>query len=365
MKTKVLFLLHLPPPVHGSSMVGQFIKESNLINTHLEGTYINLLASKNVGNTGKISLAKIWGFVITWFQLLKVLATNKPTLCYFAITATGAAFLRDVLLVVLLKFFRVKRVYHMHNKGVSRHNNSLFYTIMYKFIFKNAQVILLSNHLYFDVEKYVKKTEVYICANGIPEIKNIKPKTENKVVQLLFLSNLIESKGVYVLLESCKELDEANIKFKCNFIGGEGDISELDINNKIKEYNLQHKVHYLGRKYGKDKEEYYNKADIFVFPTYYHNETFGLVNLEAMQYSLPIVSTFEGGIPDLIKNGVSGFLIPQQNVGILTEKLKYLIENPEIRLKMGSEGKRRYQQEFTLKKFEENLLSILNKIIMK
>ncbi len=363
MKTKVLFLLHLPPPVHGSSMVGQFIKDSKLINSSLESTFINLLASKNVGNTGKISVTKLWGFVITWFRLLKILINNKPALCYFAITATGAAFFRDVLLIVLLKVFRVKRVYHMHNKGVSKYNNHLFFKLLYKFIFKNAQVILLSNHLYYDIEKFVKKTEVYVCPNGVPEIKNSRSKTVNNIVQLLFLSNLIESKGVYVLLESCKRLDEANINFKCNFIGGQGDISEIDINTKIDEYNLQYKVRYLGRKYGKEKEEYYNNADIFVFPTYYHNETFGLVNLEAMQYSLPVISTFEGGIPDLIKNGVSGFLIPQQNVDILTEKLKYLIENPEIRLKMGQEGRIRYEKEFTLIKFEENLLNILNKII--
>ena len=364
-KSKVLFLLHQPPPVHGSSMVGQFIKESDIINKDLEGIYINLLASKNVKDTGKVSVAKIIGFVNIYWQLLKILVNNKPVLCYFAITATGFAFFRDVLLIVLLKMFKVKRVYHMHNKGVNKYNGSLIYSVLYRFIFKNAEVILLSKLLYVDIEKYVKKSNLHICANGIPEIEMIKDKVSNKKTKLLFLSNLIESKGVYKLLEACKVLKQSNINFECNFIGGESDITKHALVKRIKEYRLQENVHYLGKKYGAEKHKYFNEADIFVFPTFYSNECFPLVLIEALQYSIPVISTFEGGIPDLIEEGVTGFLIPQKDVNSLVEKLKVLIDNPVLRIQMGIAGQKKYQKEFTLRKFEENLASILNQIIVK
>ena len=89
---KILFLLHLPPPVHGSSMVGQFIKESELINGNFKCDYINLLASTNITETGKVSFKKVMGFVTIWFNLLAKLIKNKTQPCYVALTTTGAAF---------------------------------------------------------------------------------------------------------------------------------------------------------------------------------------------------------------------------------------------------------------------------------
>ena len=59
MKPKILFILHLPPPVHGSSMVGQYIKDSKIINTSFVAQYINLSTSKTVDEIGKYPILKI------------------------------------------------------------------------------------------------------------------------------------------------------------------------------------------------------------------------------------------------------------------------------------------------------------------
>ena len=66
---KILFLLHIPPPVHGSSMVGKFIRESKLINNNFHCDYLNLLASNKVSDTGKISFNKVIGFMAAWLKL--------------------------------------------------------------------------------------------------------------------------------------------------------------------------------------------------------------------------------------------------------------------------------------------------------
>lgn len=365
MKHKILFLLHLPPPVHGSSMVGQFIKESNLINNNFSCRYINLLASKTIHETGKLNFKKILGFVQVWFQLLVELITKKPQLCYVALTTTGAAFYKDVLLIVLLKLFNVKRVYHLHNKGVRNFQKHIINKWLYQFVFRNAEVILLSKYLYEDINMFVPKTKIHICPNGIEDVASFSKEKQiiKRPVQLLFLSNLIESKGVLVLLEACKLLKDKNIDFYCQFIGGEGDISADQLNDKIKTLGLDTNVSYLGKKYGVEKNNYFQQADIFAFPTYYSNECFPLVLLEGMCFSLPIVSTFEGGIPDVVLDGETGFLVPQKNVLALAEKLELLIQNSELRIKMGCAGRKKYEQEFTLTKFENNLATILEKII--
>ena len=82
-----------------------------------------------------------------------------------------------------------------------------------------------------------------------------------------------------------------------------------------------------------------------------------------MQYSLPIVSTPEGAIPDIVEDGVSRF-VPQKNVTALADKLSVLIKDPNLRQKMGSAGSAKYEAQFTLGRFEHSFFDILNKLIL-
>lgn len=363
---KILFILHIPPPVHGSSVVGKAIKNSLVINEAFECSYINLGTSRTVDEIGKNLFVKIGRYFGIVFQVLKQLLTNKPNLCYLAITANGTAFYKDAVIALLVKLFGVKTVYHFHNKGVSTRQHKAIDNFLYRRVFKNAHAILLSKYLYPDVEKYFTPEQVHYCPNGIPDI-NFRQKTldkkQNKKTEILFLSNLIESKGVFVLLEACVILKQKGLAFHCTYVGGEGDVNAKQFQEKVKELGLTDQVVYVGKKYGEDKEEAFSKADIFAFPSHYHNETFGLVNLEAMQFSLPIVSTFEGGIPEVIEEGKTGYLVPQKDAKALAEKIEILIQNPALRQQMGKAGRKKYEQEFTLNKFEERLKGILKEIV--
>jgi len=84
-----------------------------------------------------------------------------------------------------------------------------------------------------------------------------------------------------------------------------------------------------------------------------------------MQHSLPIVSTFEGGIRDIVDDGETGFLVPQKDVAALSEKLEYLILNGELRQQIGIAGRVKYEKEYTLNTFEIRIKEILNKILSK
>ncbi len=362
-KKNILFLLHVPPPVHGSSMVGKAIMESKLINSSFDCRYINLLMSRTISETGKPGLMKLLRFAEVWFRLLKEIIRQKPDLCYLALTATGAAFYKDVFLVVLLKIFRVKRVFHLHNKGIRQNSETKANHLLYRFVFKHASVILLSGRLFYEVDNFLPVSGVFICPNGITE-NNVKassqPLKPRNVVRILFLSNLSILKGVFVLLNACAILHDKKLNFECRFVGGEGDINREKFNQHVSELGLTGCVDYPGPLFGKEKQQAFAEADIFAFPTCY--ETFGLVNLEAMQNQLPVVSTMEGGIPDVVENGVTGYLIPVNDTGALAEKLEILIKNPETRKKMGKAGRQKYEKEFTLKIFEKNINNILHKI---
>jgi Glycosyltransferase len=366
MKKKILFILHFPPPVHGSAIVGQVIKNSSIINQSFDCRYINLLVSRTVDETGKPSWIKVFRFIALWFNILIETIRNKPDLCYLALTSSGAAFYKDVFIVAVMRCFRVKRVYHMHNQGVRQNETKLINRLLYRFVFNGADVILLSNQLYKDVASFVPKPAIHVCANGIADTTieaGINKKTAQKPFKILFLSNLLLLKGVYELLEACSILQQKGIDFECYLVGAEGDISASQFTDKVIQKQLTHKVHYLGKKFGAEKEEIFAIADIFVHPTL--NDCFPLVLLEAMRASLPIVSTFEGGIPDIVNDGVTGFLVPKRDAHLLAEKIERLIEDTELCQSMGKQGRIKYENEFTVKTFESKLNSILNEIITK
>jgi len=362
---KILFILHFPPPVHGSSIVGLSIKESKIINETFDCRYINLLVSRTMFETGKLSITKIFRFFRVWFELLKNLIWFKPDICYLALSTSSKAFYKDAFLVFWLRIFGVKVVYHLHNKGVSTYEGQLIDRLLYRFVFKNSKIILLSDKLYKDIKTFVKTSDVYICHNGIEDLA-IDPKIETndsiEPAKILFLSNLIETKGVTVLLEACKILNQKDLNFTCDFIGAEGDLSAAQFEEKVNQLGIEDRVRYLGKRYGKDKLEAFSNADIFAFPTYYNNECFPLVLLEAMSANLPIVSTFEGGIPDIVDMGKTGYLVPQKDAETLAEKLEILTKSPELRRQIGDAGRKKYEEEFTLDIFERKMTEILMSI---
>tara|TARA_B100000787_G_scaffold146019_1_gene116481 strand:+ start:13222 stop:14319 length:1098 start_codon:yes stop_codon:yes gene_type:complete len=364
MNKKILFILHLPQPVHGSSLVGKSIKESNIINQSIDGKFINLTTSRTIDEIGKNPIFKIIRYFKILFKVIIYLIMYNPKVVYLAIAAKGVAFYKDFTIALVAKLFGKSLVLHYHPKGVSERQNMFFDNLLYKVLFKNTKVILLSESLYFDVKKYVSLKNIFYCANGISvsEFSKNHVKKVNKIPQLLFLSNLIETKGVYVLLDALKLLKDQGLLFHCNFVGGEADINSEQFNNKLKKLKIIDCVSYLGKKYGKEKYEIFNSSDIFVFPTFYHNETFPLVTLEAMMSSLPIISTSEGAIADIVTNNETGFIVERENPEVLAHKIKFLIENPVISKKMGERGRAKFYEFYTIEVFEKKLLKILNSL---
>jgi len=361
MNKKILFLLHLPPPIHGSSVVGKQILDSQLINNKFDCEYINLSTSSQINQIGKYSINKFFTYFKILLKIFKTLLFNKIDKVYLAPTVSKLGLYKDYLVILILKFFKVKKFYHLHNKGVSKRVNNKFLNLLYVSFFKNAKIILLSERLFSDVSEFVKREDVFICPNGIKnEIDyTIQKNNEKEIIELLFLSNLLTSKGVIVLLKACEILLKKDINFICNVVGAEGDVSKEKFNEIVCELKLEKQVFYLGKKYGLDKKAIFLKSDIFVFPTY--NETFGLVNLEAMMHGLPVISTDEGGIPDVVINNKTGFIIEKKNSKVLAEKIEILINDAAKRNSMGAAGRKRFEKKFSVKTFEDRLSVILDK----
>lgn len=360
--------MHMPPPVHGAAMMGQYIHDSKVINDAFDCRYINPSASHIVAEVGKVSTKKLRFMVGNMWKILRTVRSWKPNLCYYTPTADGYGIYRDMLVVGLLKLFGQKVVLHMHNKGVKQYAaDHRLARFAYRRIFKNVKVILLAEVLYDDVKQYVRREDVFICPNGIPETLDHEPQAErhNEVPHLLFLSNLLKSKGVLVLLDALKILKDKGYSFVCDFVGGEtAEIDAERFSKEVEKRELNQLAIYRGKKYGDEKEEYFEKSDIFVFPTYFHNETFGLVNLEAMEHKLPIVSTDEGGIRDVVKDGENGLIALKEDPQSLADCIETLLGDKQLRMKMGEDGYKKFKQYFTLPAFEHVFVQSVNKSLL-
>lgn len=362
MKKRILFILHLPPPVHGSSVVGKQIRYSERIHAGWESRFINLNTSPSTDAIGKVGPRKLWTYARILLRTFCTLALRRPDSAYIAMTVKGGGFFKDLGVITLVKLFRVPIVYHLHNKGVAARQHRWPDRWLYPWVFRKSRVVLLSPYLYSDIARFVPESAVAYCPNGIPdEATGFQRNSDSSVSPvILFLSNLIESKGVGVLLEACALLKQKGLRFRAEFVGGEGDVSAKDFARRVAALDLNDRVKYLGRQYGIDKQAAFVRADVFCLPTHYHNECLPLVLLEAMQWRLPVVATPEGGIRDVVVDGETGFLVPQRDPAALAEKLTVLLEDPKLRERMGEAGRQRYEEHFTAEKFEERMLEILS-----
>lgn len=361
----ILFIMHMPPPVHGAAMVGKYIHDSRVINEAFDCHYINLTTACDLSDIGKVGQRKIRLFMTLLRQIRREVKLYKPQLVYVTPNACGGAFYKDFIVVQMLKRMGCRVVVHYHNKGVVTRQERWLDDKLYRRFFKGLKVILLAEALYVDVKKYVKRDEVYICPNGIPETLQTEPVAErhNKIPHLLFLSNLLESKGVLVLLDACRILRDKGYSFVCDFVGGE--TAEIDAGRFAREVEgrgLDRMTVYHGRKYGDEKRDFFENADVFVFPTFYHNECFPLVLLEAMEFKLPLITTNEGGITDIVNDRVNGFVCRKQDAQSLSDCIGRLLDNKELRVKMGEDGYKKFKKQFTLQAFEDNMHRILREL---
>ena len=177
----------------------------------------------------------------------------------------------------------------------------------------------------------------------------------------LTISNLNISKGIFTLLDACVLLKNKGFSYHLHMIGAEtAEISSGRFFQEFSRRELQNHVTYHGRQYNQDKENRFSEAEALVHPTL--NDCFPLVLLEAMQHSLPVISTPVGAIPDMVADGDNGFLVPKNNPAALAEAMEKLIFNPQLARNMGMRGHERFMKNYTAHQFETNLLNILQNI---
>lgn len=183
---------------------------------------------------------------------------------------------------------------------------------------------------------------------------NSKPSFSNQGY-FLFAGRLSQEKGIHYLLEAMAQLPDLTL-----YIAGQGPYEDKlkAIATKLNLNNIK----FLGFMEAQDLEIYYRNCIATVLPAIWF-EIFGLTLIESFLYGKPVIASNIGAIPELVTEGETGLLIEPGNVHDLTEKLKFLAQNPERVIQMGKAGRRKAEQLFKPDRHQKALEDLYQKVL--
>ena len=186
----------------------------------------------------------------------------------------------------------------------------------------------------------------------------------NKKVRFVSTCRLVEKKGIEYSIRAIARL--AKIYPFVNYtIVGNG-IQYNYLKDLIREFNVGEHIHLLGWKTQHEIIEILGNSDILIAPSVTSNtgdkEGIPVSIMEAMAMGMPIVSTIHSGIPELVRDSESGFLVPERDVDALFLKLEYLVENPEKWVEFGMTGRKHVEQYFNINTLNDQLVRIYEKL---
>jgi glycosyltransferase involved in cell wall biosynthesis len=178
------------------------------------------------------------------------------------------------------------------------------------------------------------------------------PKADD-VFRVIFVGGMTLQKGVHYLLRAFSELNLPNSELM--LIGA--------ISNEIKPFfkKYEGKFNYVGHVTQGELYKYYSQSSVFVLNSI--QDGFGMVIIQAMACSLPVIATENTGGPDIVRDRKDGFIIPIRDIEKLKEKLLYLYENPEICQKMGQSAKERVRPGFTWDDYGNKIVQAYQNIL--
>jgi glycosyltransferase involved in cell wall biosynthesis len=194
------------------------------------------------------------------------------------------------------------------------------------------------------------------------QFTNLLPKSDFDGNKILFIGSLHEVKGLDYLLKAMVEIVKIDSDIKL-FIAGRGQ-SEKIYKKMTIDLKLEKNVEFLGFVDSSKIIELYKSVDVTVVPSIW-SEQFGMVGPESLACGVPVIGSNVGGIPEWLKDGEYGFLVPPRDIKMLSEKILSLLTD-KIKLKQfGKNGYKYVNEVHTNEMYKINLLEMINGITAK
>lgn len=366
-KLKILIGAHIGFPVGGISQNYESLLSSDLIKKadvyFVETSKGNFVFSER----GVPTLVNFINAGENIIRFTRTLMAVKPDIVHLG-TASGWSLLKHGVMALIARLLHYKVIIQFHfSFSKLKSSGILSNFVMWVIDSCNGAVILSKEWL--ELEELFPKMRIKYIPNSIDtriysDIERPRNTQNDSAVQLLYLGHLGKDKGTYDFLQAIQALKEKTlIKFMLNLYGESLEIGAFEkIKTMIENSGLSDVVRIHNPVYNEEKKKAFALSDIFILPS--HHEGMPISIIEAMAAGLPVIASKVGGVPEQVVDEETGYLVHPKNPNELCQAIQKLIENRELRIRMGSAGRKRAVNEFDNKNRVEALLLFYHSICL-
>jgi glycosyltransferase involved in cell wall biosynthesis len=333
---RLLFIAPLPPPNGGVAHISEMIFKSTLAEEY-EVILINTSKPNEIRErVGRIGITSFYYPLVIWMRLVVQLVRFRPKIVY-VVCSSDYSYLREAILMLTARLGRASVVAHFHG----RRRGFLFGgrfgitdLILRATVPLFDKMIFLSRGLQLSLVNAFGAEKGEVVSNFVDlRLMPLPRLNERKGNQIVFVGRLSKAKGMFELIEAMALLARNGVPAFLHLIGiGETKDEEEAIRAFVHSKGLDGMVQFHGRVTGLEKGELMARSDIFVLPS--RSEIFPVTIVEAFAAALPVVSTTTGAIPEMVSEGTNGFLVHPGDAHALSEKLRLLLENKQLRTRI-------------------------------
>jgi len=359
-----------PPPLNGQSLATQQLVEMLSAEFNVRSVNFGWLSGKE--ESGYTRLQSLHKSHATLREA--VLTTPNAVLIYTALSGSLLGYLRNLYAFSRIIPQDTNVICPIHNGNVGELWEKQFVRPTVKLLLDRVtKFIALSETLTKRLTTVVPANRVEVVPNSIDkhvlvsdlefEQKCRKAASRNEL-RVLFIGNMIRSKGYMDVVEAIHQLKVRGHKVCADFIGRWVHESDRkDFEKRVKLLGLHRIIRHHGGIVDRQRiKEFLLQADVFVLPSYYPYEAQPITIIEAINAGIPVVATNHAGIPEMIQDGVNGFLIEPHDPVSLTEKI-IRFQDIEFWRKMSQEARRSfissYHPDAVKKRWIELVYSVL------
>lgn len=366
-KRRLILVGPLPPPYHGQSVSFNMLAEH--MAEQIDTKVINLTGRNMIGKGGKATIGRAKEFISIFYNFL-LESCKKDAIIYITIAQSWHGFLRDLYFIWIGRAFGNSIVVHL--KGGNYDNFYSNLNCIQKFFIRVTlrrveKILVLGKSLIhmFDFDSKLK-AKVYVVENGLPykqentNLVALNKTREKEDFKVLFLSNMIESKGYLDVIKAASILvHENNLRyikfiFAGKFLTNTDDVTISSIEQArenffrmVSDLSLSENVEYRGVVHGDEKIDLFSEASLFILPTNYNNEGQPVSIIEAISFGLPIISTQYRAIPDMLTEGLNGFFVDYSAPDQIANQILKLHQDKDLRSKFSRNSFDIFHSKFT------------------
>jgi glycosyltransferase involved in cell wall biosynthesis len=353
----ILFVGPVTPPITGQALA--FYETYKKIRCRRK-----FLANQNVTGKHPVSQAVLISRAVS--KILSCLLFNRIDIIYFTCSRSRRGCLFDIMLICLSRLFHARLINHLKGADFGTFYESLdrFSKRLVHYCYEKIDISIVPvEGMTEEFSAYFPKMMVKTVPNFYEEaLERIQGKTSSKNVRLLYLSNIIKSKGILDLLDSfcalTKRYDDLSLTIAGDFIGdsfmGRNEIKETFLRKieKLKQ-NPRCNVSYVGVVSGDDKINLLRDSDIFILPTYFKSELFPFAIIEALRAGNVIITTRHNFLTEIVSED-NGCLIDVKSPRMIESAVARFVEDKERMREVQryniNYARERYSQELYVKR---------------